>query len=148
MERLSKTIREHPDTTTTNIKDNHEMNNKRDSSKMAAAAAEEIDTTVLRISPPRGNSSHPHHPRNDDDDDSAESERLTGAKGEKEGTPVAIGLTAKGYQRRFATHEYKDRSHEILEPTTKFERDAIKLYHSCQVTGPFPFKLQILLRSC
>lgn len=145
MERSSKNIRDHDPDTATNIKDNHEMNiTTRDSNKIAAAAAEEIDTTVRISSSPRGNSSHPH-PR-DDDDDSAESERLTGANGEKEGTPVAIGLTAKGYQRRFATHEYKDRSDEILEPTTKFERDAIKLYYSCQVTGPFPFKLQILLR--
>jgi len=56
------------------------------------------------------------------------------------------GLTAKGQQRRYATHQYTDRAEEILEPTNKTERDAMSLYYSCQVTGPFPFKLQILLR--
>ena len=56
------------------------------------------------------------------------------------------GLTAKGQQRRYATHQCTDRADDILEPTNKTERDAMSLYYSCQVTGPFPFKLQILLR--
>lgn len=119
-----------------------------------AATAEELEqatttTMAVRVIHPsspggKSSSSDSHHPQNDND--SSESERLTGVTREKGETPHAFGLTAKGYQRRFATHEYKDRCNEIIEPTTKFERDAIKLYYSCQVTGPFPFKLQVLLR--
>eukprot|EP00557_Chaetoceros_sp_GSL56_P005849 CAMPEP_0176503878 /NCGR_PEP_ID=MMETSP0200_2-20121128/15622_1 /TAXON_ID=947934 /ORGANISM="Chaetoceros sp., Strain GSL56" /LENGTH=840 /DNA_ID=CAMNT_0017903247 /DNA_START=22 /DNA_END=2544 /DNA_ORIENTATION=- len=121
-----------------------------------AATAEELEQTttttmavrVIHPSSPAGgksSSSDSHHPQNDNDN--SESERLPGVTREKGETPHSFGLTAKGYQRRFATHEYKDRCNEIIEPsTTKFERDAIKLYYSCQVTGPFPFKLQVLLR--
>mmetsp|Transcript_1942 Transcript_1942/g.2177 ORF Transcript_1942/g.2177 Transcript_1942/m.2177 type:complete len:455 (+) Transcript_1942:275-1639(+) len=56
------------------------------------------------------------------------------------------GLTAKGDQRQFVQHSYTDRSNDILDNLTASDENIIRLYREDSVGGPFPIKLQIVLK--
>jgi len=56
------------------------------------------------------------------------------------------GFTAKGETRKYVQHEYVDRSSDIQEVETRNDREVLKMYDEGTVSGPFPIKLQTLLR--
>lgn len=56
------------------------------------------------------------------------------------------GLTAKGETRKYVQHEYVDRSSDVYDVETRNDRNVLKMYEEGTVEGPFPVKLQTLLR--
>eukprot|EP00551_Chaetoceros_affinis_P017344 CAMPEP_0203701122 /NCGR_PEP_ID=MMETSP0091-20130426/34166_1 /ASSEMBLY_ACC=CAM_ASM_001089 /TAXON_ID=426623 /ORGANISM="Chaetoceros affinis, Strain CCMP159" /LENGTH=95 /DNA_ID=CAMNT_0050574733 /DNA_START=182 /DNA_END=466 /DNA_ORIENTATION=+ len=56
------------------------------------------------------------------------------------------GLTAKGDQRQYVRHSYTDRSSDIVENLTTSDENTLRLYREDSVGGPFPLKLQIVLK--
>mmetsp|Transcript_32710 Transcript_32710/g.38105 ORF Transcript_32710/g.38105 Transcript_32710/m.38105 type:complete len:550 (-) Transcript_32710:195-1844(-) len=56
------------------------------------------------------------------------------------------GLTAKGDQRQFVQHSYTDRSNDLIENLSTSDENSLRLYREDSVGGPFPIKLQIVLK--
>jgi hypothetical protein len=56
------------------------------------------------------------------------------------------GLTAKGDQRQYVRHSYNDRSNEVIDNLTTSDENTLRLYQEDSVGGPFPLKLQIVLK--
>jgi hypothetical protein len=56
------------------------------------------------------------------------------------------GLTAKGDQRQYVRHSYNDRSNEVIDNLTTSDENTLRLYREDSVGGPFPLKLQIVLK--
>ena len=56
------------------------------------------------------------------------------------------GLTAKGDQRQYVRHSYNDRSQDAVENLTTSDENTLRLYREDSVGGPFPLKLQIVLK--
>lgn len=56
------------------------------------------------------------------------------------------GLTANGELRQYVRHSYNDLSMECDKPTTGKEEDMLHRYNENRVGGPFPLKLQIILK--
>ena len=56
------------------------------------------------------------------------------------------GLTAKGDKRQYVQHSYTDRSNDIVENITTSDENTLRLYREDSVGGPFPLKLQIVLK--
>lgn len=55
-------------------------------------------------------------------------------------------LTAKGDQRQYVNHCYHDRSEESIDIVTTSDENTLRLYREDSVGGPFPLKLQIVLK--
>ena len=56
------------------------------------------------------------------------------------------GLTAKGDQRQYVRHSYQDRSSDTVRELTTSDENTLRLYQEDSVGGPFPLKLQIVLK--
>ena len=56
------------------------------------------------------------------------------------------GLTAKGDQRQYVQHSYHDRSEDAIDVVTTSDENTLRLYREDSVGGPFPLKLQIVLK--
>ncbi len=61
-------------------------------------------------------------------------------------TNKKTGLTAKGDQRQFVKHCYHDRGDEQVDVLTSSDENTLRLYREDNIGGPFPIKLQILLK--
>jgi len=59
---------------------------------------------------------------------------------------AGTGLTANGELRQYVCHSYNDLSMECDKPTTGKEEDMLHRYIENRVGGPFPLKLQIILK--
>lgn len=59
---------------------------------------------------------------------------------------TGTGLTANGELRQYVRHSYNDLSMECDKPTTGKEEDMLHRYNENRVGGPFPLKLQIILK--